>query len=1460
MFNTKSSALILSLLFIVALSWGQIDRDPVINIIYPDGETVVDTDFVNVEFYLAPFFSIGDSGCTDCDGYIELYLNDAFIMNVTAGSPALVTGLTDGPYFLEMVAVDPDGNEFIPALGDTTSFFVDIMSVADLCPVTELEVTSSDTRNYLEWNEPRGSGGIGGGDYLINSIPYDDLNTNVGMGDDWDVTFGGGDDVAYTFNTNSPITLEISLCDVTTDYDTKLEVFTITDDGDTVSLAYDDDGPFGSCPVSPAPYTPSLLEDVLLDPGQYYIVVDGYGGATGNYGLHVIEATRATPTMSDIKETLAREAEKSLASGYSQEQVDLWWAEFRADSRRTVSREIDPACGVFIDYAIYDAVMNTLVATADTTIFEHSGLTNGQEYCYYVVATYQEGDAVASPTACAIPEAFVPAPPTNVAGIPLDEEVFVTWTNPWVPQLGIPYSEDFGSDLVDMWTSDEESNWSISATVGNPAPAAHFSWTPSQDNYDQSMYSPIIPVDGTMDLELVFDYYLSSYNDNGLEFLTIEYLDGGSWVEILELSNTMDIPWTTYTDTLYGITGSIQLRLRAHGTDSFDINNWDIDNVALTDVTTTRDMTGSMVVALNEYISGTRQFINFNAIQTAPDTAYCDSFAVTFPAGVVINAAGPELLGAGSSTYPPEAFNGIDGQTISWGTDNNDAAGGIYGTLEFWADLTIGDTFSGPITCNFHFSDDGWDTPLDVDGTFDINERVLQYGDFLGFNVYVDDDVTPTNDFVIPDPGYLVTGLTNGQAYDFNVTAAYYPSLESTPVTATATPTWLYGDVTGVITDPADNLLDSAEVSIGGLMTLTDASGEYLLEGLEPGIHTVNVNAEGFDRTEAEVEIFAQEVPVVQDFTLIPKLGKPGMVEAFGGDMEVDLTWRTPGAELPGEWIFYHDGTFENAFASTDGGMGLAQLFTPPAYPATIQSIRFHTSDFGSPTQDLEVWVYASDGITPLAGPIVLPGVSNDWIEIDIDDATIDAGGFLLATYNVLPDGPYVSVDDSFYDGSLFFGNATDGWDELGSLGYEYVGSHEALISAAGRSMVMSGNGIQTDVSNTTSFRQPELATAGELNIVAPRLPDIHTNETSRTDSLTGYNVYQLRATGDTLVATTTDVDTLATISVAQNYADYCFAVKAIWDTDLYDTLESKYSNDACATTYKFGDIDFDNTVTVTDLSLVVDLVLGVNMPTFEQARGADVNRDGFLNIQDIILIVDIIYGTPVARTSADAGQVLLDLQINSDRTLEVILSADGAVRGLQFTIENDQKSLELSSASIAGSNTSTELASHVNDDNSTTYIVYRTDGLALDLSVEALVRISLQTNRRLNQTANLQLSGSQVADMQGNLVPVVEKSTVYDLAGVPTVYALHQNFPNPFNPTTDIQFDLPDDGMVQLMIYNITGQQIRTLISDNMEAGFHKVRWNGMNDLNQSVATGVYFYQLTAGDFHATKKMVILK
>ena len=98
------------------------------------------------------------------------------------------------------------------------------------------------------------------------------------------------------------------------------------------------------------------------------------------------------------------------------------------------------------------------------------------------------------------------------------------------------------------------------------------------------------------------------------------------------------------------------------------------------------------------------------------------------------------------------------------------------------------------------------------------------------------------------------------------------------------------------------------------------------------------------------------------------------------------------------------------------------------------------------------------------------------------------------------------------------------------------------------------------------------------------------------------------------------------------------------------------------------------------------------------------------------------------------------------------------------------------------------------------------------------------------------------------------------ELRSIPDVYNLSQNYPNPFNPETTLNYQLPEDALVILKIYNLLGQKVRTLINDNKEAGYYRVIWDGLNDEGKKVTSGIYIYMLQANDFKKTRKMLNLK
>ena len=94
----------------------------------------------------------------------------------------------------------------------------------------------------------------------------------------------------------------------------------------------------------------------------------------------------------------------------------------------------------------------------------------------------------------------------------------------------------------------------------------------------------------------------------------------------------------------------------------------------------------------------------------------------------------------------------------------------------------------------------------------------------------------------------------------------------------------------------------------------------------------------------------------------------------------------------------------------------------------------------------------------------------------------------------------------------------------------------------------------------------------------------------------------------------------------------------------------------------------------------------------------------------------------------------------------------------------------------------------------------------------------------------------------------------------LPKEFSLQQNYPNPFNPTTQINFDLPTKSKVSILIYNVLGQKIKTLVDEQLDAGKYFEEWDGTNDAGMKVSSGIYFYKMQADNFVQTKKMMLLK
>ena len=275
----------------------------------------------------------------------------------------------------------------------------------------------------------------------------------------------------------------------------------------------------------------------------------------------------------------------------------------------------------------------------------------------------------------------------------------------------------------------------------------------------------------------------------------------------------------------------------------------------------------------------------------------------------------------------------------------------------------------------------------------------------------------------------------------------------------------------------------------------------------------------------------------------------------------------------------------------------------------------------------------------------------------------------------------------------------------------------------------------------------------------------------------------------------------------------------------------------------------------------------------------ADVNDDGVVNIEDFVIIVTSWNKT--ATGPATKPLVLLPginenaefaLNLGSERvvagelmSIDVSLANVEALIGYGFTLNYDATKFEFVSVTPADEDLLTStggetLFHHVPGNGQVEVATGLYNGTAVSGGGD-IVRFVFRVLYEFEDNARFEIANGLVFDPSQLQNPAVVAG-VLELQSTPREFALHQNFPNPFNPDTTIKYDLAESADVTLQIYNVLGQVVRTLVaSEAQNAGRYQIRWNGMDERGVPVSSGIYFYQISAdGKFSDVRKLMLLK
>ena len=213
---------------------------------------------------------------------------------------------------------------------------------------------------------------------------------------------------------------------------------------------------------------------------------------------------------------------------------------------------------------------------------------------------------------------------------------------------------------------------------------------------------------------------------------------------------------------------------------------------------------------------------------------------------------------------------------------------------------------------------------------------------------------------------------------------------------------------------------------------------------------------------------------------------------------------------------------------------------------------------------------------------------------------------------------------------------------------------------------------------------------------------------------------------------------------------------------------------------------------------------------------------------------------------------------------VRVSLAQAKDLKGYGFTLEYDAAKYSFVSATesdgnLLASGSGRQTLFLVSDRTPGSVVIgaVKVDGLGAS-GAGGLAELVFKTNGA-PAASDFRVSEGVLVGLDGNNDPL-SRVEIGDLAARPDRFALDQNVPNPFNPATVIGYQLSEAGAVRLAVYNLLGQEVRVLVDERMEAGHYRAAWDGMDTLGRRAASGVYLYRIQAGDYSATRRMLLLK
>ena len=251
------------------------------------------------------------------------------------------------------------------------------------------------------------------------------------------------------------------------------------------------------------------------------------------------------------------------------------------------------------------------------------------------------------------------------------------------------------------------------------------------------------------------------------------------------------------------------------------------------------------------------------------------------------------------------------------------------------------------------------------------------------------------------------------------------------------------------------------------------------------------------------------------------------------------------------------------------------------------------------------------------------------------------------------------------------------------------------------------------------------------------------------------------------------------------------------------------------------------------------------------QWLNSDVNRDGNGGtVADLVYLLNIIVnaGMSSSKISPFDGTVRIGID-NSEGYCRLIYDSPENLGGLALTLQGDNKlnieTVIKSKFEMLGMTVKSAVEGDL-----IRFLIYSDEGLVLPSGRHEFMEVA--------DNSVFAIEDIQLSTVDGYVVKSTLDNSISSL--LPESFTLYQNYPNPFNPSTEIRFDLTEAASVRLTVYNLLGQEVRSLVDRTLPAGRHVAVWDACDDQGRKVSSGIYFYSLVSDTFSARKKMLLLK